>query len=109
LLLSLAYVTLAVVKKSDKFDSNYLASYIQSSRFQKEIKRRSLLKAAPQKINMNELRKCEVLLPPIYREQQKIASVFSSLDELIVAEQKKIEQLEKHKKGLMQGLFPEVN
>lgn len=101
------YVTLAVIKKSDKFDSNYLGSYIQSIRFQKEIRRRSLLKAAPQKINMNELRECEVLLPPKYQEQQKIASCLSSLDELIAAHNDKLEALKDHKKGLMQNLFPQ--
>jgi type I restriction enzyme S subunit len=102
------YVTLAVVKKSDMFDSEFLASYVQSGRFQKEILSRSLLNAAPQKINMNELRECEVLLPPKYQEQQKIASCLSALDELINAQAEKIEQLQQLKKGLMQGLFPKI-
>lgn len=39
-------------------------------------------------------------------EQQKIASCLSALDELIMAQAEKIEQLKMHKKGLMQGLFP---
>ncbi len=46
---------------------------------------------------------------PKKKEQQKIAECLSSIDELITAETEKIEQLEKHKKGLMQGLFPMVN
>ncbi len=50
-----------------------------------------------------------LLLPKNINEQQKIASCLSSIDELITAEAEKIEQLEKHKKGLMQGLFPTVN
>ena len=43
---------------------------------------------------------------PSLPEQQKIADCFSSLDDLISAQKKKIELLQKHKKGLMQGLFP---
>ena len=101
------YVTLAVIKKSAKFDSNFLAFYIESNRFQQEIKRRSLLNAAPQKINMNELRSCEVLLPPKKEEQQKIANCLSSLDEVINAETEKLRLLQDHKKGLLQQLFPQ--
>ena len=41
-------------------------------------------------------------------EQQKIASCLSSLDELIAAQSQKTEALKAHKKGLMQGLFPNV-
>ena len=39
-------------------------------------------------------------------EQQKIADCLSSLDELIDATSRKVEILKKHKKGLMQQLFP---
>lgn len=49
--------------------------------------------------------KIEILIPSL-PEQQRIASCLSSLDELIVAQAEKIEQLKEHKKGLMQGLFP---
>ncbi|MBU7005880.1 restriction endonuclease subunit S [Phosphitispora fastidiosa] len=39
-------------------------------------------------------------------EQQKIADCLSSLDDLITVEDKKLEALKMHKKGLMQKLFP---
>lgn len=50
-----------------------------------------------------------VLSFPKEQEQQKIASCLSALDELITAQSEKIEQLQQHKKGLMQGLFPKIN
>jgi len=42
-------------------------------------------------------------------EQQKIADCLLSLDDLITVQDQKIETLKFHKKGLLQGLFPEVN
>ncbi|MDY0077742.1 MAG: restriction endonuclease subunit S [Bacteroidales bacterium] len=45
---------------------------------------------------------------PSPQEQKKIASCLSAVDELITAQQEKIEQLQQHKKGLMQGLFPKI-
>jgi type I restriction enzyme S subunit len=42
-------------------------------------------------------------------EQQKIANCLSSLDELITAQTRKIDALKTHKKGLMQGLFPNLS
>ena len=100
------YVTLAVIKKSDKFIPYYLHSYFQSGRYQSEIFKKSLLNAVPCKINMDELRATEVLLPPGKIEQQKIADCLSSIDELITAQTQKIAALKEHKKGLMQQLFP---
>lgn len=48
-----------------------------------------------------------VLPTPVKKEeQQKIADCLSSIDELIDAESRKLKALEKHKKGLMQKLFP---
>jgi type I restriction enzyme S subunit len=49
-----------------------------------------------------------VKLPSI-EEQRKIASCLSSLDELISAQNQKIEALKQHKKGLLQSMFPTVN
>lgn len=43
---------------------------------------------------------------PQKEEQQKIADCLSSIDDLIFAEDKKLEALKAHKKGLMQKLFP---
>lgn len=102
------YVTLAVVKSSPSFDSYFLHGYFQSSRYQKEILSKALLNAVPCKINMEELRKTEVLLPEI-DEQQQIADCLSSLDDLIAAQSQKIDALKSHKKGLMQQLFPVVD
>jgi type I restriction enzyme S subunit len=50
-----------------------------------------------------------VCFPPNKSEQQKIATCLSSLDDIITAQTQKIELLEQHKKGLLQGLFPNVN
>ncbi len=73
------YVTLAVIKQSKYFNSYYLHYFIQSNFFQKELKNNSLLQAIPSKINMNELKKCEVILPPL-NEQIAIANILSGLD-----------------------------
>jgi type I restriction enzyme S subunit len=102
------YVTLAIVKKSPLFDSHYLHGYFQSSRYQKEILSKSLLNAVPCKINMDELRKTKILLPPDKekKEQLKIAACLSSLDEIITAESQKLDLLNKHKRGLLQNLLP---
>ena len=99
------YVTLAVVKKSKSFNSQYLHGFIQSPRYQSEILKKSLLNAVPCKINMDELRKTLVLLPDL-EEQQKIADCLSSIDDLITSQNQKVEALKQHKKGLMQQLFP---
>ena len=99
------YVTLAVIKKSKLFESYFLHYFIQSSHYQVEILNKSLLNAVPPKINMDSLRETEFLLPkPL--EQQKIADSLSSLDDLIAAQNQKLEALKAHKKGLMQQLFP---
>ena len=49
----------------------------------------------------------EPVFIPSLSEQQKIADCLSSLDNLVVAETQKLHLLEDHKKGLLQGLFPE--
>ncbi|HSV87333.1 MAG TPA: restriction endonuclease subunit S [Bacteroidales bacterium] len=51
--------------------------------------------------------KFEKISVPKPKEQQKIASCLSSLDEVISAHNHKLELLNDHKKGLMQNLFPQ--
>jgi type I restriction enzyme S subunit len=57
----------------------------------------------------SDLKNVSIGFPKNKIEQQKIASCLSSLDALITAQAEKIEQLQQHKKGLMQGLFPKIN
>ncbi len=61
-------------------------------------------------LSKTNIYKIKVLVPPNddIEEQQKIISCLSSLDDLIVAQVEKVEQLKLHKKGLMQGLFPSI-
>lgn len=59
-------------------------------------------------INGKDLLKYKFPIPKNPREQQKIASCLSSLDEIIAAQSEIIEQLKQHKKGLMQRLLPKT-
>ena len=58
-------------------------------------------------LSKTNIYKIKVLVPTTIQEQQKIASCLSSLDEVIVAHNQKLELLKDHKKGLMQKLFPQ--
>lgn len=63
---------------------------------------------AQPKLNQKKLNILPIPLPRSLKEQQKIAACLSDLDDLIGEQIEKIEQLQQHKKGLMQGLFPKV-
>ena len=62
--------------------------------------------AAPPKLTLGMLRNIPIPIPATDDEQQKIAACLTSLDDLIRAETQKLTALERHKKGLMQQLFP---
>lgn len=57
-------------------------------------------------ISATRISNVKISYPKNSKEQKKVAECLASLDELIIAQTKKIEQLKLHKKGLMQGLFP---
>jgi type I restriction enzyme S subunit len=52
---------------------------------------------------------CPLMIPEDPKEQEKIADTLSSIDDLIIAQNQKLEALQLHKKGLLQGLFPNIN
>lgn len=56
----------------------------------------------------NQLKTLLIQIPKP-KEQQRIASCLSALDDLITAQAERIKKLKQHKKGLMQGLFPKTN
>ncbi|WP_039833030.1 restriction endonuclease subunit S [Paenibacillus sonchi] len=59
-------------------------------------------------LSVETLEKITTCVPKEEKEQQKIADCLSSLDDLIISQADKIEVLQAHKKGLMQGLFPSI-
>lgn len=64
-------------------------------------------------VKQTNLRKSDVLefpfrIPTDPVEQTKIASCISAIDEFIKAQTVRIEELNQHKRGLMQGLFPKI-
>jgi type I restriction enzyme S subunit len=57
----------------------------------------------------SDFRRMKIHFPQNKTEQQKIADILSSIVDLINAQSQKVENLKFHKKGLLQGLFPNVN
>ncbi len=49
------------------------------------------------------------ILIPSFKEQKKISDFLSSVDELIIQEKIKLDNLQEYKKGLLQQLFPNNN
>lgn len=60
-------------------------------------------------INKTEFSKFTVPVPNVRDEQKRVADFLSSLDDLITAQNQKIDALKRHKQGLMQQLFPVMN
>jgi type I restriction enzyme S subunit len=97
-----AFMTVFRAKKPD-----FVYQLFQTERYNKQVK--ADLGATINSINGRNFIKYEFHVPKNLQEQQKIAACLSSLDDLITAQTQKIEQLQWHKKGLLQGLFPNMN
>lgn len=95
-------------KKEEDIDSHYLYQYCLSSAIQLSIKNEAFGNAV-QQLTVALVNNLPLRFPKSKTEQQKIAICLSSVDELIKAQEQKIEQVNQHKKGLMQGLFPKLN
>lgn len=99
------YVSLALIKvNKEKIFPQYMFQYIASNYFQKELHKRTLHIAFPQKINLGDLGDCGLNFPNIF-EQQKIATFLSLIDKKIELLEKKVKLLEKQKRGLLQKIF----
>ncbi|MFV1450302.1 restriction endonuclease subunit S [Maribacter sp. HS] len=98
------YVSLALIKQQETFNGKYIAHFIESRAFKKELWKRIIHTAFPRKINLGEIGKCLVVLPPL-PEQQKIAEILSTVDAKIEVIDQQITETTELKKGLMQRLL----
>jgi len=83
-------------------DKMYLYQYLSYS---KDFIINRFLQGGQGNLSASIITSLSIPLPTI-QEQKKIASCLSSLDECIASSKTKLEQLQAHKKGLMQKLFP---
>jgi type I restriction enzyme S subunit len=91
--------------KPDELNPFFLNQYIISKRGQDQI---DSFQAGGnrQGLNFAQVKSLAIPLPPTIDEQQRIASCLTRLDTLTVAEIRKLEALKRHKRSLMQQLFP---
>lgn len=85
----------------------FVFQLFQSDYYAKQVK--ADLGATINSINGKNFIKYEFPVPKNPKEHEKIADTLLSVDDLIKAQIEKVEALEQHKKGLLQGLFPNVN
>lgn len=98
------YVSLALIRKKEKINAAFLAYNINSNNFKHELHKRIIHVAFPKKINLGDIGKCEIAIPK-GKEQQKIADLLFSVDNIIQIQEEQISVLEEQKKGVMQKLF----
>ena len=98
------YVSLALFKCSPKIEGQFLAAYISTNTFQKELWERTLHIAFPKKINTGEIGECSIRLPS--RERQiAMASYLEVIEKKIRLAEKQLDLIQIFKTGLMQQLF----
>ncbi|MEO6904177.1 MAG: restriction endonuclease subunit S, partial [Bacteroidia bacterium] len=97
----------ARIRTNKKSDIRYIYQHFLSEKFRNYVDTVNTSSGIPH-ISSQQIKDFKMGFSSL-SEQQKIASCLSSLEELITAQNVKIEQLKQHKKGLMQGLFPKIN
>lgn len=87
-----------------KFASGFLVYYLNSNFYHRQINKLATGTKVYSIIKSNII-KTKLRTPSSLEEQQKIASFFSTLDQKIELNERKLEALEKLKKGVMQKIF----
>jgi len=100
------YVTLALIKLIDtqKVNTKALSFIINSSSFRREMWKRTLHVAFPNKINLGDIGECEFMLPS-FPEQKRIAQVLETWDKYLSLLDQKIKIKNNIKKALTQNLL----
>lgn len=91
---------------NNSVDKKYLYCLINSSQFETAMIR-SGQGAAQANISKDNIESFPILIPPTLAEQERVASCLSEIDNLITAQDQKVDALKEKKKGLMQQMFPQ--
>lgn len=89
---------------TEKMDSTFLALTISNGQQQTELIKRAQGKSVVH-LHNSDLKKVNVVAPS-KDEQSVISSLFTQLDNLIAANQRKLDLLKEQKKGYLQKMFP---
>jgi len=92
-----------VIRLKNEYRINFFVYLLQSEPYQKKISIMTIGSAQPV-INLRDLSKFVIIIPPL-QEQQKISSVISNIDSLILSYEVTIQKTKVFKKGMMQRLF----
>lgn len=99
------YVSLALIRCDYKqIAPRYLVQVINSSIFKKELLKKSLLVAFPNKINLGDINKCTLRLPKL-AEQERIVGVLEVWDEYLEKLERKIELTTTKLNALLSMIF----
>jgi type I restriction enzyme, S subunit len=98
--------TLLARQKENKLAISFGGYLFKSYWIRKQIQREAQ-GAKVLGISATRISNVKISFPDNKKEQKKIASCLSSLDEVIAAHSQKLALLKEHKKGLMQNLFPQ--
>lgn len=101
---SAIYVSLALLRIKDEAIRNWVYAYTKSDFFIARVENRSLMRAIPQKINLGELGKVLVPLPP-KPEQTRIATLLTDLDEELIALETQLAKARSVKTGMLADLL----
>jgi type I restriction enzyme S subunit len=94
-----------VVVDEKEFNKYFIYSLINSDLFRGLVEK-TATGSTRKRIGLDDLKNLPMMVPADLDEQKKIADCLSALDELITAENQKLEALQHHKKGLIEQLFP---
>jgi len=95
------YVSLALIKPNKNIiQSKFLKYYIESKDGIRELKQRSLLRAFPMKINLGEIGKIKIIIPPM-NEQTCFVEIAEQADKTIFELRKSIDAIDKVIKSLI--------
>ncbi|MFC1172159.1 restriction endonuclease subunit S [Pasteurella multocida] len=86
-------------------NGRFLFSKLQEDRFVQQVLDKCTGTSYPA-INSSDLSEIKVYIPDNKQEQQKIGSFFTAFDRLITTHQRKLENVKKLKKSLLQKMFP---